>query len=248
MKPSRKPIGRFLTIVGVCAAVVSSGGIAAGSELNPFLGATITLEAEGDTFNVSVPAATDGSSTATVPDDGASGAGWAMDWTGVSFDADPFIAGNFAVTNAMAGPQTFILTVTMPTNFLTGGSTTIDGGSALTIADANFDSSASMSTLAPESIYSAEINGGTVARTLFDDVYNLSSPASPGAVNGDFGNYFGEAGPAVGLITDVTIVHTFIVSGNDKATVNSTFNIVPEPTTLAVLSLGSIFVIRRRNN
>ncbi len=242
-----KPKGRFHQVLGV-AALLSCASLATASELNPFTGATISLQHGAGTWMLQVPGSTDGSSAVDVDDGGATGNGWGMDWTGVSFDADPFIAGNFAVTNVTAAPQTFVLTVTMPTNFLTGGSTTIDGGSALTIADADGSSAASMSSSSPDPIYSAEINGGTVARTLFDDPYTLSTPASPFATFGDFGNYSGEAGPAVGLITDVTIVHTFVVSPNDRATVNSTFNIVPEPTTLAVLSLGSFLVIRRRRN
>ncbi len=219
------------------------------SNNNPFLGATIDLTwGNGTVTNIAdIGPNTDGSPIFNVPDDSITSPGnWMMAWDGVSFDADPFIAGNFAVTNMQPTDQTFVLTVTMLTAFNTGGSTTVDGGTAISISDANGSGSATMSTFPGSPIYSAEINGGTVARTLFDDVYSLSPLALPFAVTGDFDNYFAEAGPAVGTLTDISIVHTFTVSPGDRATVNSTFNIVPEPATLTILALGGIALVRRR--
>ncbi len=231
----------------VVVALATTPAIA--SNENPFLGATIDLTwGNGQTTTIAdIGANADGSPTFNVPDDNAMNPGnWLMEWTDVFFDADPFIAGNFAVTNMQPTDQTFTLTVNMATAFNTGGSTTIDGGTAITISDANGSGSATMSTDGSNPIYSAEINGGIVARTLFDDPYSLSPAPLPFAVTADFDNYFGEVGPAVGFLSEVSIVHTFTVSPGDKATVNSTFNIVPEPATLSLLAFGSIALVRRR--
>lgn len=234
-----------LAVTAVAVIAVSASAVRA-SDDNPFMGASISLSHANGTWNIDIPANADGSSTVNVPDGQQNGNGWSMAWTDVFFDADPFIAGNFAVTNGTGAPQTFTLTVTMPTAFATGGSTTIDGGTAITVADANGSASATMSTLAPEPVYSAEINGGLVARTLFDHAYSLSPVPAAFATTADFDNYFGEAGPAVALISDVTIVHTFVLSPGDRATVNSTFNIVPEPATMALLAIGAFAIVRRR--
>lgn len=235
-----------LSMVVALSALIVVGADVRASEDNPFLGATISIANEnGPLWGIEFGPTQDGSPTYNPEDGGYDGdPGFGMDWFGVSFDADPFIAGGFVVTNNMAVDQTFTLTVSMPTAFATGGSTTIDGSSALTIADANGVGGGVLSTSAPDPVYSAEINGGTVARTLFDHDYSLTAPAL--LTNNDGMSYVGEAGPAVGFLNSISIVHTFTVTPGDRATVNSTFNIVPEPATLALFGLGAISLIRRR--
>ncbi|MBX3395225.1 MAG: PEP-CTERM sorting domain-containing protein [Phycisphaerae bacterium] len=225
-------------------ALVSIGSVARADESNAFQGATITLSwGSGNSWTLPIPGSTDGSPEYSVPDGSQSTSGWTLTWSNVYFNADPVVAGVFAVTNNTGVTQTYSLNVLMPTAFATGGSTTISGGSAISVVDANASGGMTMSATSGSSIYTAKVNGVGV-RTLFDDPYTLSNP--PPFATSDNLNYGPEAGPNVAFLNNIGIDHSFTLSPGDQATVNSVFVIVPEPTTMSLLVLGSVFVLRRK--
>lgn len=234
-----------LVAIGLLSAFSAS---AIADESNTFNGATISIAwgesgPSGNSWNLNVPGNTDGSPDSHPADGSYNGSGLLFEWADVYFNADPIIAGNFAVTNNSPVPQTFSLNVIMPTAFATGGSTTHDGGSAITVSDANFSGGSSLSTFAGFSIYASKVNG-SVSHTLFDSPYSLTTP--PGTTNAAFLNFGPLAGPGVALITSIGIDHTFTLSPGDRATVNSNYRIVPEPATLSLFVIGTVVMLRRR--
>jgi hypothetical protein len=93
--------------------------------------------------------------------------------------------------------------------------------------------------------YAGTIDGGN--QLLLLDPLSLSAP--PGGTNSKTewnGLYATIPGPAVD--DTIGIVHKFNLTGLDNATFNSTFNVVPEPGTFALLAsgLGGLALFRRR--
>lgn len=227
------------------------GQSARADETNAFQGATISI-LWGDTgtendWDLEVPGNTDGSPISTPPDGSYNGNGLLFEWSGVYFNADPIIAGNFAVTNNSAVPQTFSLNVIMPTAFVTGGTTSHAGGSAISVSDANFAGGSSMSTFAGFSIYASKVNGVT-SHTLYNAPYSLTTPVIfPPSTASDNAGFGFIPGPGVALITSIGIDHTFTLSPGDRATVNSNYIIVPEPATMSLFVIGSLMILRRKS-
>ena len=232
---------KLLAVVVVALATTP----ALASNDNPFLGANLSLVWNGNSvWSMDVQPDSTGS-TATVAGMMVDRTNWDLELTNIFMDADPGIAANFAVFNDTAMTATFNFVVTMPVAFATGGTTTQSGGSTISINDSSGNSTATFASLNPNSVYTASVNGG-VARTLFDDPYSLTAAGFAGITNGDTSNFAPEAGPALGLLTELRLEHTFTVTPGDRATVNSSYFIVPEPATLTILALGGIALVRRR--
>jgi len=230
----------------LCVAVLAAFSTPVmASNANPFLGANITLNWNGNQVWTMDLNPNSNSSTGSVSGMMVDGANWDLEINNVLFDADPVISANVAVFNPMAAPATFNLVFTMPVNFATGGTTTQSGGHSVTINDANASTSATLASVAPDPLYAAFVNGG-LARTLFDDPYSLSANGFPGVTNSDTMNFATEAGPALGLLTELRLEYTFSVSPGDRATVDGTYFIIPEPATLSLLCVSAVALVRRR--
>lgn len=165
-------------------------------------------------------------------------------WDTVHFDADPVISGNFAVTNNTAVTQTFTLNISMPTVFV-AGATTIFGGSAISINDSDISGLATLGTAPGTSIYRAKVDGAVV-HSLYAPGYSLAASFPFPVTNSDSLSYAFLPGPA-GVAVDIGIDHTFTLSPGDRATINSTFVIIPEPATLSLLAFGVVAIIRRKS-
>lgn len=216
-------------------------------ESNVFTSATMSVSWNTGQWSTTWHGSGTGGTTHS-PEDGSQNLGGGallLEWTDVFFDADPVIAGNFAVTNNTAVTQTFVLNISMPT-FFPAATTTIFGGSGITINDSNINGSATMGTVPGVSMYRAKVDG-VVVHTLFDSPYSLSSGFPSPILASDSQNYAFLAGPNGGVLVDIGIDHTFTLSPGDRATINSTFVIIPEPATMGLLVLGGLFILRRKS-
>jgi hypothetical protein len=171
---------------------------------------------------------------------------WAGQWSGV-VDVDPAINSAFAITNNTAVDQTFIVTLSLPTVGAITAPSTIFGGTTVSISGAG--SQETVSTPAGDFLYRAFTGAGFVGAPadLLPSPFSLSSdpiglPNAHGPVN------YGPAnGPGLAAVDSIGIRHAFVLTPGGTATVNGTFVIVPEPTSLGVLALAGFAVIRRRN-
>lgn len=173
------------------------------------------------------------------------GAGWTAEWDLV-LDPDPGISGVIAVTNITANPTDFSVSFTLPVVGSYPAGSLMSGSSSITVSDADFDNNGEMQAVANSSIYSALIEG-VVQRTLFDDPYSLSPTFPPvGNTNSDTMTFSGE-NTSTDLTSELGLDYLFTLSGGDKATVNSTFFVVPEPITGLLLLCGAVPLLRRRS-
>ena len=177
---------------------------------------------------------------------------WDITWQDVSIDIDPGVNGVFSVTNNLAVVQTFTLIVDAPVLPVLPSSLMF-GSSSITVADANFSGSATLSTVnaPPTAMYNGRIDlvAVTPSTNLYSSPFTLSV-ATGGGTNSatqSFGVFPGSVpGPAVAGF--LGIQHVFTLTPGDTATFNSTFHvIVPEPGALALLGLGLAVLIVRRS-
>jgi hypothetical protein len=121
---------------------------------------------------------------------------------------------------------------------------TVIGASAITVVDTGTDG-ATMGALAGDSIYDAFVVASS-QQTLFNDPYSLVAPAFSLGIDGaSWGPQAATTSIAIGDLFGIN--QDFSLTGNDQATVNSNFFIVPEPSTVALLALGGVLALRRRN-
>jgi hypothetical protein len=159
----------------------------------------------------------------------------------LTYDPDPFVTSNFSVTNNTLATQTYVITVTLPIfpaltpSSLLGGS--VQGG---VTSDGTAGTVSSSSGIA---IYTALIDGSpVVGGTLFPDLPTSASSGpflSASLGSAAFGTPIPSlAGPAV--LSDIGIQLRFTLTPGDQASFTSVFvaEVVPEPTTLGLVSLG----------
>lgn len=172
---------------------------------------------------------------------------WSANWSG-NVDVDPAINSAIAITNNTAVTQTFIMTLTLPTVGAITAPSTILGGTTVSVTGAGTQET--VAAPAGDFVYRALTGAGFVGAPadLLPPPFSLTTdanglPASSGPVN------FGPAaGPGLLAADTIGIRHAFTLTPGGTATVNGTFVIVPEPTTLALLPLAGLAFIRRRSS
>lgn len=168
--------------------------------------------------------------------------GWEIDWN-LNIDTDPQITGVTSVTSLM--PNTANFTFNISALSTVGiAAPTVSGASTITVLDTNANG-ATMGALTGGSLYDALIAASS-QQTLFNDPFSLVAP--PNGI--DFaGAAWGPQASTVPLgLGDVFgINHSFSLTSQDQATVNSSFFIVPEPATFGIVALGGLMLLRRRN-
>jgi hypothetical protein len=173
---------------------------------------------------------------------------WTLDWN-FMVDDDPFINGNWTLRNMTGSTQTYLLTTTLPVSLsivapsLMGGST---GGS---LTDANFDGVGTVDLAMGMPFYNGMIDGVAelpINPTPPDPPWNV--PFQGGTANIPATNV-GLPGPTLpgpDVSTNIGIEHRFTLTAGDSVAITSFFVVVPEPSTLALLCLGGLALVRRR--
>jgi hypothetical protein len=167
--------------------------------------------------------------------------GWAIDWD-LTIDLDPFVTGVSAFTNLMAGTANFTYNISANSTEAIAFPT-VNGASTISVLDTN-GNGATMAALAGSSIYDAHILAVS-QQSLFDHPFSLV--AAPFGVNQTGTSWGPQAatGP-IGIGDLFGIDHEFSLTGNDQATINSSFFIVPEPASGLLVLLAAAGLIRRR--
>jgi hypothetical protein len=156
----------------------------------------------------------------------------------LNLDPDPTVFANTVVRNMTGSTQTFFLNIVLPISVNVGPPSIITGSIQGGVTDTNGNASALLSSVAPTAIYRAAIDG-VVVRTLLNHVSSLNVNAafqsksfipSPG--------YSNEILAGTSATTNIAIFLRFDLSPGDSASFTSVFNVVPEPSTAALLGLG----------
>ncbi|HUU83154.1 MAG TPA: PEP-CTERM sorting domain-containing protein [Phycisphaerae bacterium] len=170
---------------------------------------------------------------------------WTVDWD-MTVDPDPYVSAGYSVLNTFSTTLIFNVITTLPVapmtiNPLMGGST---GGS---VTDANFDSIGTAATTNGIAFYEGLIDGAAVL-PLHPDPSGWTVPYQGGTAN-ITAIGAGLPGPtltAPAVSTDIGIHHQFTLTPGDRVSLTSFFVVVPEPSSLGLLTLGALAVLRRR--
>jgi hypothetical protein len=159
---------------------------------------------------------------------------------------DPVVNLGFAV---QAGVLNTTFTITSA--HLSFGTIATAAGRAaagLSISDLTGDGVSLTQNGAP--IYTSQYNGFVPSGTVFADLLGagLSDPTAFGAANTSDEFPGGGLYSAIGVpVSDISSRFRFALTAGDIASGTSSFEVIPAPATLTLLSLGGILAIRRRS-
>ena len=253
----------FMNFKTVCTAAIAAVGITAAA--NHATANTIApnmiweVGVSGDTMNVDPFAMGLGEFTPNNKDTGGSwtltnwnggNPNWMVESIAVDWDADPFINVAVTIVNTSGVDNNFVITnSTLSSDTI--ASPTIQGGTDFDLADItpnSIDAVLDTNTATSGDLYNAFIVATDVKSLIPAGDPGLPVTASFPAPLGNIADGYGPeasiaplaAGDAFG------IRHEFFLTAGDRVTINSTFLITPEPSSLALLSLGGLALIRRR--
>jgi hypothetical protein len=149
----------------------------------------------------------------------------------LQFDPDPFVLNNILVTNTTNATQIFSAFVGLPTTF--GGPNLISGNVRTSVIDGGQDG-ATVATVPGQPLYQAQIDNVTV-HTLQNDPFAVTAPV--GGSNTAAAT-FGPIGNNVPVNTNIGIQLRFTLTPGDTASILSRFDVVPEPTSAAMVGIG----------
>jgi hypothetical protein len=173
---------------------------------------------------------------------------YSLNWS-LHLDPDPFVSGSLTLTNLSAVPSIFTLSVAQPVAPAVPVGAIMSGSSAITLADANFNSLANLASPAGSAIFTGTLDG-VAQRTLFGAPYSLTPAFPPAGLTAVDSRSFSNEITTLPLNTQIGITHSFTLSPGDTVTMNSTFQvIVPEPASAvlaAIAGVGLVIRLRRR--
>jgi hypothetical protein len=156
----------------------------------------------------------------------------------LDFNPDPFVLNNVLVTNTTAIPQSYLITVGLPTSF--GAPNLISGNITTSVIDGGADG-ATISSVTGQPIYKAVVDATTVA-TLQNNPFSVSTPGSSSASAS-----FGPTVSALPVGSSMSIVLTFQLTPGDTAAILSRFDVVPEPSAILLCCGAVAFVVNRQS-
>jgi hypothetical protein len=173
------------------------------------------------------------------------GDGYAITGWNAFLKEDPFVTNNISLTNTTASAATFTVTLLLPISAFAYDAT-VASSIGVTVTDSNASGSASVSTASPDGIYSGTVNGSTIL-TLLAHSTTISCATAGCSTTVPDNSALPELAAGPGVATSIGITLKFTLSAFDSVGITSRFEIVPEPTTLALLGLGGIaFAAARR--
>ena len=176
---------------------------------------------------------------------------WSIEWV-IEADPDPFLNATFTVTNLLPTAQDFTLSNALPISPAVVGGSLTGGSFSGTLLDAGGGGATleSVSGGSPPPMYMAIIDGTDYqALASAPQTFTAEALGTTGFGPFTFGSPIpSQLGPDV--LSDIEIETNVRLSGNDVAVLVATFVVepVPEPATLAFLSVGAaaVLAVRRR--
>ncbi len=173
--------------------------------------------------------------------DAMEGSGWSIEpGFVVESNPDPFISAGFTFLNTTGSTADFVITVTN-TSVDEIPIPIISGETNYDLADTTGNGATLSQSTTGESLYNAFFSGDGDVRDLFPPPAGL--PISTTLPNiGNISAAYADEVIAQGLSVgeDFGIRHEFRLTPFDRVTIQSTFVIVPEPSTVCLLGLGGI--------
>ena len=168
----------------------------------------------------------------------------------VTLDPDPQIAWNFAVQAGELDAQFEIRSSLV--SFPTISASVAEGraSSGFTVTDLNGDGAVLQALGAPGAgAYTAAYNGWWGTSTEFVSMINMvaASPGGTGAMSQSYPSMAPWWVPMGDSVSDMSSRVWFSLTANDSATGSNNYEIVPEPSTVGLLVLGTMAVLRRRS-
>ncbi|MFN0136383.1 MAG: PEP-CTERM sorting domain-containing protein [Phycisphaerae bacterium] len=154
--------------------------------------------------------------------------------------SDPAVGLTFTV-QALAANTNFLISSAV-LSFPTIAPATGIASCGLTVTDSDTSSSASASGnigATGGSICVASYNGGTI---FGENINPVSTNVPAGTATG---NYSTGLQP-IGSVSSIALDYGFTLSANDSASATAVFFVIPEPSSLALIGLGVVALIRRR--
>lgn len=162
-------------------------------------------------------------------------------------DPDPFISAVLHITNLTGAPKEFSINPSILISPQISGGSLTSGSVSLTLIDLNQNGATLSTNGGGDPIYQSQIDGAPF-KSLMDapKTYYI-----PGGTLGFGPEDFGTPGvspshPGPEVLTSIGIELKATLSPGDMATIVATFEVTPEPATVALLTIGGLTVLLRR--
>ncbi len=248
LRGMRETVGALV----LAAAVLFAAGqaMAASTSPSPLIGISIESVGPYDNYTTAGEGVDNGDGTYTLAGVGY-GTNFNCDWS-ITVNPDPFVTGNFTLTNLSTFTQTFVLTVSLPVTPALPGPNVMGGYFGdLTYTDFNNSGAVTVSTIGLNPFYSARIDGSEVVPL---GSFTATASGGPGVVGTVSQHNFGTpipSDPAPAVNSSIAFQIRFSLTGQDRVQFPAYFEVrpVPEPSSALLIGLGLLgFVAARKRS